>query len=575
MNYYKEPLLKNLYFIDPKWLCKMAAKVVGLKESNPWTRNGILDISSLQHLFRGDEFPLHLHNEYIALLEKFEVALRIGGNRLLIPSVLPETANEAICLSCETLTVSCSVDYSSPNESPSDSTAESSVEIGLPMQNSHDHQVTATSSLVSQVRGTGAGYMSRKSHQSGVVGNKGLPRNLYRIYLIPFHPSGFWPRLVSRILTDKSIQRTIKQLIKVKGNAIQWRCWRRGLCMKVYGVAVLSMEGYPVANLRHRWEDLHSDGEGTIGSTFSIEIDGQKKEIESFGGCCVEISVAPSALVNVLTRHRHAAGSANVHSPINPGIEQSGIVPNSPPAVKRQMSYDIHGHTAISPRPTKLNLHRAVTYKRKTSVNQQRANRENAARNKLFSHMAAFLLSKGVYHIDGLLEDWYEGLKSSGSIEDHSPVKRIIPCLSCIDEANSKEPVFDPNVISPDQQKVLTNSDEPMYKPFRALAQRRLQRQPTVDGSPRSLIKNVFKSSDEWVHVEMPKSSSDHDESTNVSIDVLPKSQTYSVVRYISLFSCIAHVYKDQLASEGPQTIPLCSQHKEASVSLLAPDVVS
>jgi Leucine-rich repeat (LRR) protein/GTPase SAR1 family protein len=565
MNYYKEPLLKNLYFIDPKWLCRMAAKVVGLKESSPFIRNGVLHISDLQQLYQGNEFPHHLHSVYIALLEKFEVALRIGGEKLLIPSVLPETANEAVCLSCESLDVSCTVEYSSVSESPFEAASESSGEVESPLQPSamsQDHHVTTTSRLVSEVGDTRASYNSKKSHKRIIVK---LPRKLYRIYLIPFHPSGFWPRLVSRILTDKSIQRTIKQLIKVEDNAIQWSCWRRGLYLKVYGIAVLSMEGYPVASLCHRWQEKHPEREETTASTLSFEIDGQMTNIESFGGCCLEISVAPSALVSVLRRRQHAAGPSYLLS-----SDQSGKVRNSPPAVKRRVSYDVGIHTAIHSRPTRLGLQRQTTCRRMTSVHQQRAHREADARNRCLSQMAAFLLSKGAYHIDGLLEDWYEGLQPSGSVEDYSPVKRIIPCLFCIADVNSKEPVFDPD----DQQTVFTHSDEFMCKPSRAPI--KLQRQVAINSGARPLVKkkSFVSTTDDWVNIELPRSSSDHLSIHEISINAISKSQTPNTVRYISLSSCITHVYKNQIPSGESQRISLCSQHKEVTVSLLAPDVV-
>ena len=577
MNYYNDPVLKDLYFIDPNWLCEMAAKVVG-KEANPYTKNGVLDISNLQQLFQGDEFPLCLQ-KYIALLEKFEVALRIDGDRLLIPSVLPETANEAIGLLCESLTLSCSVEFASSNESPLDvgSTPQSSMEtrstVQPTMSNHHvkDYQFTTNIPQTSQSRGIGAGYRSRKSSHSSMVGNKRLPRKLYRIYLIPFHPSGFWPRLVSRIRIDQSIQQTINQLIKdcgfeVKADAIQWKCWRRGLCMKICDVTVLSLEGYPATNLCNKWQDKHSDGKKTEERTFSIEIDGKNSEVKSSGEYCVEISVALSTLMIMLTNQQYPANSATVHSPMTPGhllgTERSGRLQISPPALKPQMSPEtFYSHGATSACPT---AQKVQSLKRMLPMTQQVANRESAARHKLFYQMAAFLLSKSAYHIDTLLECWYEGLHSSESIEEHSTVKRIIPCLHCIAKANSKEPVFDSN-IPPDQPKLFPFSEYPSYKSSRT-PQSRLQQHPAVGGSPSSWIRKRFQPSGELTVV--PKSSSDHGLCTQVS----EKGQTPNIVRYVSLSSCIAHVY---MASGGPQTIPLCSQHEEAIVSLLAPDVVS
>ena len=41
-------------------------------------------------IFQEEEFPISWKKEYIRLLTTFEVAVELGENELLIPSVLPE-----------------------------------------------------------------------------------------------------------------------------------------------------------------------------------------------------------------------------------------------------------------------------------------------------------------------------------------------------------------------------------------------------------------------------------------------------------------------------------------------------
>ena len=60
--------LNKLYFIDPQWLCKMMAKVVTVKERNPFLKNGILHFDKIPQLFKDNEFPKQYFNEYMALL---------------------------------------------------------------------------------------------------------------------------------------------------------------------------------------------------------------------------------------------------------------------------------------------------------------------------------------------------------------------------------------------------------------------------------------------------------------------------------------------------------------------------
>ena len=84
--------LDDLYFVDPRWLCDMMSTVVAVPEKNPYVRNGILPRMSLSILFRGKLFPLEYLEQYLVLLDRFEIALPLdqGKNRILVPSMLPD-----------------------------------------------------------------------------------------------------------------------------------------------------------------------------------------------------------------------------------------------------------------------------------------------------------------------------------------------------------------------------------------------------------------------------------------------------------------------------------------------------
>ncbi|XP_033759236.1 leucine-rich repeat serine/threonine-protein kinase 2-like isoform X1 [Pecten maximus] len=90
--------LKDLYFIDPGWLCRMMAQVVTVKQINPFIKNGILRKQDMKHLFTGKRFevertfifPTDLLPQYIRLLEKFEIALQFSEEEVLIPCHLPD-----------------------------------------------------------------------------------------------------------------------------------------------------------------------------------------------------------------------------------------------------------------------------------------------------------------------------------------------------------------------------------------------------------------------------------------------------------------------------------------------------
>ena len=82
--------LNNLYFIDPIWLADMLAEVVTVPERQSFVHNGILKESNVAFIFRDNRrFPSKFFHQYLQLLERFEIALSLGNGQRLIPSMLP------------------------------------------------------------------------------------------------------------------------------------------------------------------------------------------------------------------------------------------------------------------------------------------------------------------------------------------------------------------------------------------------------------------------------------------------------------------------------------------------------
>ena len=82
--------LNELYFIDPRWLCDMISKVVTVHERNPFVKNGILRSQDIPQLFRDSRMLWKYFEQYVTLLDRFEVALPLDNRKILIPSMLPE-----------------------------------------------------------------------------------------------------------------------------------------------------------------------------------------------------------------------------------------------------------------------------------------------------------------------------------------------------------------------------------------------------------------------------------------------------------------------------------------------------
>jgi serine/threonine protein kinase len=84
--------LDDLYFVDPRWLCDMMSTVVTIEQRNPFVKNGIIQRTSLPLLYKGDQFPTEFLEQYLVLLDRFEVALPLDQDKslILIPSMLQD-----------------------------------------------------------------------------------------------------------------------------------------------------------------------------------------------------------------------------------------------------------------------------------------------------------------------------------------------------------------------------------------------------------------------------------------------------------------------------------------------------
>ncbi|KAJ6666293.1 hypothetical protein lerEdw1_000565 [Lerista edwardsae] len=84
--------LRDLYFVDPKWLCKIMAQILTVKvEGFPKYPKGIIKRSDVEKfLLTKSKFPKTYMSQYFRLLEKFQIALPLGEDQLLVPSSLSD-----------------------------------------------------------------------------------------------------------------------------------------------------------------------------------------------------------------------------------------------------------------------------------------------------------------------------------------------------------------------------------------------------------------------------------------------------------------------------------------------------
>ncbi|KAM9311733.1 leucine-rich repeat serine/threonine-protein kinase 2 [Gastrophryne carolinensis] len=84
--------LQDLYFVDPQWLCKIIAQILSVKVDGcqKYPKGIIHCIDVEKYLSKKWRFPKKYMSQYFKLLEKFQIALPLGEDQLLIPSSLSD-----------------------------------------------------------------------------------------------------------------------------------------------------------------------------------------------------------------------------------------------------------------------------------------------------------------------------------------------------------------------------------------------------------------------------------------------------------------------------------------------------
>ena len=161
-------------------------------------------IKDFPHIFNDMEFPIRWKAEYIRLLTTFEVAVELGDDQLLIPSALshhrpnlPQVGVPQGMVSTLSLSLSLSLFLPlslSPSLFPSPFLSLSlSLSLSpISLSPSFSFPPSLPPSL------------PPPSHSLCGALQKQLPP-LRHAYIVPFIPNGFWPRLMSRLITDNSI----------------------------------------------------------------------------------------------------------------------------------------------------------------------------------------------------------------------------------------------------------------------------------------------------------------------------------------------------------------------------------
>ncbi|XP_053686186.1 leucine-rich repeat serine/threonine-protein kinase 1 isoform X3 [Sabethes cyaneus] len=230
--HYDDATLRDLYFLDPQWLCDMLAHVVTVREINPFARTGVMKMDDLQHVFKSSCLGTSDNRGYIvSLLNKFEVALSWDARTLLIPSLLPIEE---------------------------DSTAERVVTVKIatrskgwvmrtrrnPMNTAFPSYEPVPSEPATPVLSTACDIQTLHRPE----------RSISRLLLMSYFPSGFWSRLITRVLADDQVVEAIRCLYplpkeaaadpdinQMMNHSAHWAVWQTGLALYCGSTLVFKM----------------------------------------------------------------------------------------------------------------------------------------------------------------------------------------------------------------------------------------------------------------------------------------------------------------------------------------------
>ena len=478
--------------------------------------SGILMTNVLSHVFRGKVFPASYRNEYIELLSKFEVALTLDKYRLLVPSMLASKPKYTI--------------HNFPNVFP------------RPPIQQVMRQFSDRTSLWDNANSNG----SVPAINADVSFTNELIRTgllLRRFYFMSFVPNGFWPRLISRFLTDST-----------------------------FYIIILESFGLPQPKINELMKEHARDSSASV---CNLSWSYWKTGIEFW---YKELSVVRVAEVKPEHSYTDCLPSPSI-------FEHTDTAPIEPSSDGDGLTFELNCQWL----PVDLQPHRGIEILVPDSVCPQSVQKavnlavttEDEKREP--SWMSAKLLAHIVTTLDSLLEDWYPGIGARDAKKSNNAipyVNRIIPCPFCVNGAVTMReyttlvddnfvtgsiPTMDattPLVIAPSNTpEGLSSGKHRIFDRFR------VKRELFIQKSNADECDNDYmQSHSEPLLLEAP--AGDEEE------DPLPDTGGGGLMM-VSKFGFMFEVCV--LASRQPDQCVVCPLHKETPliISDLAPDLVS
>ncbi|XP_069125581.1 leucine-rich repeat serine/threonine-protein kinase 1-like [Argopecten irradians] len=368
--HYADIGLKDLYFLNPQWLCDQLAQVVAVGQVNNFCKNGVMKAENLRMLFKESTFQPESIEQYICgLLGKFEVALEFDRNRLLLPSLLPTEQELASSIRSNT---DVRISLSKPCDSNEVQTF-SHFPFGASFRmKPGSNQTTPFSSLKQQGSLDSSNFVLFKTEATS-----NSMFSLCRLYVMTYFPSGFWPRLITRIMADSTLHSIVEKLVNIPQDILtactalrtkipKWQPWQTGMKLLYYDTALFCIK-----------EVLGTSADMCHYNRYSFKcfMEDDWTKIDMINSVILEISFPCDSLVFHLAQH---------------GPSQESLV--------------------IS--------HREQVY--------------------LDEGAKACFMAKITAHIDNLLHDWYPDLgegRFNQNCYGRYLITRIVPCPHCLQQA--------------------------------------------------------------------------------------------------------------------------------------------
>ena len=402
MLHYDDATLKDLYFLDPQWLCDMLSHVVTIREINPFAKNGIMLLDDLKHVFKTSAaVSLSAKSYIINLLNKFEVGLTWDSRTLLIPSLLPTEAmlNSRIPGIESRVTIPLRTrGWGHRGRRPANTSA--GTVVGNSSFFTPDPKPTIGSGAQHRSRSVPARRLLGSRDISSPMGahhrkeEKKMPREyelshrsepdheIRRLVLLAYLPSGFWSRLLTRILGDDTVVEIIRSYFQIPHEAEQdpqigkiisenkpeWVCWQTGLELQYLDTAIFSVkEILPRSQTSLNYHSMN----------MMVRQEGRWSEVDQSGSAILEICLPQDTVV------------------IKRPVKDDGR--------KEAIGYQA---MVLDPDPK----------------------------------IVCQFLSMAVEHIDQLLEDWYPslGTRFVHTSEGKMLVTRLVPCPRCLETQRDK-----------------------------------------------------------------------------------------------------------------------------------------